>query len=284
MAQQPSEFKPSISNHDRLSDQGNLVYPVFSRRSGGLSLGINLNTDRGCNFDCVYCQVDRSTPPPALKPSIEQIETELRGWLDKLAQEEGNDHTLRDISLAGDGEPTSVKILPQVFRLLLDLKREYQLDETKLVLFTNGSGIDRKDLSSLWPELYGANFEVWFKLDYWDQDSLERINRTRLSFERLTEKLIEFGQTYPVILQSCFFRWQKEAFDCTTYQPYVQLVKSLLEKGAKIEKIQAYTLARKPTEDEAEPWSNAQMDQLASLLRSTLKQPVELFYETGNEE
>lgn len=284
MAQQPSEFKPSISNHDRLSDQGYLVYPVFSRRSGGLSLGINLNTDRGCNFDCVYCQVDRATPPPSLKPSIEQIEVELRGWLDKLAQDDGNDHTLRDISLAGDGEPTSVKILPQVFRLLLDLKREYQLDGTKLVLFTNGSGIDRKDLASLWPELYAANFEVWFKLDYWDQDSLERINRTRLSFERLTEKLVEFGQTYPVILQSCFFRWQQEAFDGATYQPYVQLVQSLLEKGTKIEKIQAYTLARKPTEDEAEPWSNAEMDQLASLLRSTLNQPVELFYETGTEE
>lgn len=284
MAQQPSEFKPSISNHDRLSDQGHLVYPVFSRRSGGLSLGINLNTDRGCNFDCVYCQVDRSTPPPSLKPSVEQIETELRGWLDKLAQDDGSDHTLRDISLAGDGEPTSVKILPQVFRLLLDLKCEYQLDETKLVLFTNGSGIDRKDLSSLWPELYAANFEVWFKLDYWDQDSLERINRTRLSFERLTEKLAEFGQSYPVILQSCFFRWQQEAFDCNTYKPYVQLVQSLLKKGTKIEKIQAYTLARKPTEEAAEPWSNAEMDQLASLLRNTIKQPVELFYETGTEE
>ena len=35
-------------------------YPVVSRRSKGISIGVNLNPDRVCNFDCIYCQVDRT--------------------------------------------------------------------------------------------------------------------------------------------------------------------------------------------------------------------------------
>ena len=41
-------------------DTNRFVYPVLSRRSGGISLGVNLNPDKVCNFDCIYCQVDRT--------------------------------------------------------------------------------------------------------------------------------------------------------------------------------------------------------------------------------
>ena len=47
------------AQHARTYQQNRFVYPVLSRRSGGLSLGINLNPDKVCNFDCIYCQVDR---------------------------------------------------------------------------------------------------------------------------------------------------------------------------------------------------------------------------------
>ena len=33
------------------------VYPTLSRRSKGISIGVNLNPDKVCNFDCIYCQV-----------------------------------------------------------------------------------------------------------------------------------------------------------------------------------------------------------------------------------
>src|SRR4051812_43448652 len=41
------------------------AYPVLSRRSGGVSIGVNLNQDKLCNFDCPYCQVDRTRPGKA---------------------------------------------------------------------------------------------------------------------------------------------------------------------------------------------------------------------------
>ncbi len=47
------------TDHSRLFRENRFVYPVLSRRSKGISIGINLNPDRVCNFDCIYCQVDR---------------------------------------------------------------------------------------------------------------------------------------------------------------------------------------------------------------------------------
>ena len=52
----------SFNDHGRDLDRNRYVYAVVSRRARGLSIGVNLNPDKVCNFDCPYCQVDRSTP------------------------------------------------------------------------------------------------------------------------------------------------------------------------------------------------------------------------------
>ena len=52
---------PIHQEHPRSFEQFRFVYPVVSRRSGGVSIVVNLNPDTTCNFDCVYCQVDRQT-------------------------------------------------------------------------------------------------------------------------------------------------------------------------------------------------------------------------------
>ena len=57
----------SIRNHDRDSAGLRYVYPVVSRRAGGVSIGINLNPNNACNWACLYCQVPDLTlggPPP----------------------------------------------------------------------------------------------------------------------------------------------------------------------------------------------------------------------------
>src|SRR4029079_18764746 len=68
------------SSHPRRFEQNRFVYPVVSRRSAGLSIGVNLNPDKVCNFDCIYCQVDRTrqsettfVETPALLPELEQM-------------------------------------------------------------------------------------------------------------------------------------------------------------------------------------------------------------------
>jgi wyosine [tRNA(Phe)-imidazoG37] synthetase (radical SAM superfamily) len=111
-----------VSSHPRLSEFDRLVYPVVSRRAGGLSLGINLNPSKNCSFNCVYCQVDRSIRIHNLKVDIQQLTEEIDDWLDKINDKCGRfqDLTLKDISIAGDGEPTLSPVLPELHGFLMD--------------------------------------------------------------------------------------------------------------------------------------------------------------------
>ena len=57
----------TISDHNRDVTGFKYIYPVVSRRAGGVSIGINLNINNACNWHCVYCQVpnlSRGSPPP----------------------------------------------------------------------------------------------------------------------------------------------------------------------------------------------------------------------------
>ena len=47
-----------VYNHQRDAANLTYIYPVLSRRAGGISVGINLNINRKCNWACVYCQVE----------------------------------------------------------------------------------------------------------------------------------------------------------------------------------------------------------------------------------
>ena len=101
------------------------IYPVISRRAGGVSVGINLNTNNACNWRCIYCQVPDlklGTAPPV---DLVLLENELRGFLDELLHgdfmltrvPEGA-RRLNDIALSGNGEPTSAAEFMQVIELL----------------------------------------------------------------------------------------------------------------------------------------------------------------------
>ena len=68
----------TVSDHRRDSAGMTYVYPVVSRRAGGVSVGINLNTNNACNWACLYCQVPelkRGGPPPI---DLDRLEMELR--------------------------------------------------------------------------------------------------------------------------------------------------------------------------------------------------------------
>ena len=69
-------------DHRRLWRDFDYCYPVISRRSQGLSLGVNLNPDQVCNFDCVYCEVDRTKPPRRRYLDLDQLVQELAALLD----------------------------------------------------------------------------------------------------------------------------------------------------------------------------------------------------------
>ena len=74
----------TIFNHDRNIYKSKYIYPVVSRRSKGLSLGINLNTNNACNWQCIYCQVSnlKLGKPEAI--DLKLLESELDEWINKI--------------------------------------------------------------------------------------------------------------------------------------------------------------------------------------------------------
>src|SRR5689334_3900004 len=62
--------------------ENRFVYLTLSPRASGLSIGVNLNPDRKCNFDCIYCEVDRSTPAPEERFDPDIAAVELQAALD----------------------------------------------------------------------------------------------------------------------------------------------------------------------------------------------------------
>jgi len=76
----------STTNHGRDDAALRYVYPVVSRRAGGVSVGINLNPNNACNWRCIYCQVPDLTRGAAPAIDLTILEAELRGFEFRLMQ------------------------------------------------------------------------------------------------------------------------------------------------------------------------------------------------------
>src|SRR3954452_10674223 len=57
------------------------VYAVISQRAHGLSIGVNLNPDKGCNFDCPYCEVNRNLTARDSTVDLDALAGELQNLL-----------------------------------------------------------------------------------------------------------------------------------------------------------------------------------------------------------
>src|SRR5262245_17854382 len=79
---------PLHTQHSRRFEDNRFVYPVVSRRSEGISIGVNLNPDKVCNFDCIYCQVDRTTQSETQFVETPQLLQELEAMLSLAASGE----------------------------------------------------------------------------------------------------------------------------------------------------------------------------------------------------
>jgi wyosine [tRNA(Phe)-imidazoG37] synthetase (radical SAM superfamily) len=197
------------------------VYPVVSRRAGGVSVGVNLNPNNACNWACVYCQVPNLTRGTAPDIDLAQLESELRAMLGDILHGDfmqtrvpAEARRLNDIALSGNGEPTSAKAFPQVIELIGRVMAEFGLvgpegnperKTAKLVLITNGSLADRPRVQEGLRKMAGLNGEVWFKFDSATAAGMRTTNQTRISPEKQFERLAATARLCPTWLQTCVF-------------------------------------------------------------------------------
>lgn len=256
-----SKTAPSLSttDHDRDSAHLRYVYPVVSRRAGGVSVGINLNANNACNWRCLYCQVPdlaRGTAPPV---DLALLESELRGFLQELLHGDFMQHRvpegvrrINDIALSGNGEPTSAAEFVDVVELIGRIRHDAGLPEgVKTVLITNGSLMYRADVQHGLRALAKINGEIWFKLDRASEAGMQRINDTRIGLDKVRANLIASIAACPTWLQTCWFALDGVPPDEQDEADYLAFVEGLLREGYRLQGVLLYGLARPSLQPEA---------------------------------
>jgi len=246
-------------NHDRDSAGMTYVYPVVSRRAGGVSVGINLNPNNACNWACVYCQVPDLVRGTAPEIDLAQLETELRAMLVDILQgdfmqtrvPEGA-RRLNDIALSGNGEPTSARVFPQVIELIGRVMADFGLvGKIKLVLITNGSLADRPRVQAGLKQMAALNGEVWFKFDSATASGMRSINQTRIAPDKQFERLTTTARLCPTWLQTCVFATDGAPPSDAEQAAYLAAVTRIRQQGIPLQGVLLYGLARPSMQPQA---------------------------------
>jgi wyosine [tRNA(Phe)-imidazoG37] synthetase (radical SAM superfamily) len=266
------------TRHERTFEINRFVYPVISRRSGGLSIGVNLNPDKICNFDCIYCQVDRSVQGltrfvqlPDLREELEQtLASAISGRLFQhpdFAEVPDGWRELKDIAFSGDGEPTSHRNFDQVVAECAKMKRRLGLDAVKLVLITNASLFHRDHVQRGLEVLDANQGEVWAKLDAGSEAYFRLVERTPIPLARILENITQAARQRPLVIQTLFMRIGGQAPDASELEAYCRRLNEVVAAGGQLKLVQICTVARRPAESSVTPLEDAEVDQIVSVVR-----------------
>ena len=280
-----------IENH-REREKGVLVYPVYSRRSGGLSVGINLFPEKKiCSFNCPYCEVFPFAENAGRQFSLEQMEVDLRA---AIADALKRNIPVKDICFSGSGEPAMSPDFPEALRLAGRILGE-TVPAARLVLITNGTGLRQPELFSLLADAalpakataFPA-LDIWLKVDAGTRRWYEKMNRSAIPFGELTGKIKEFAACAPVTIQTMLCAVEGEAPPPNEAQAWELFVLDLAAIAANngsggIRKVQIYGKARPSPEDpKAYPLPIEYLESRAESLRRALgavspAPPVEVY-------
>lgn len=279
-------------SHSRDWRDNLFVYPVISRRSRGLSIGVNLNPDAACNFDCVYCQVDRTRPPRVRDVEPMVLKEELVGMIDEAASGRLFEdpafcdvptplRRINDIAFSGDGEPTACPVFAECVRIAADARRARALDDVKLVLITDACYLTRPAVATGLRVLDENNGEIWAKLDAGTEEYYRLVNRPNYPLRHVMDNIIAAARERPVVIQSLFMRLHGEPPQYAELEAFCDRLNEIKSAGGIVKLVQVYTVSRPPAEGFVEPLSDGDVDRIADLVRSRCGVAAEAFHASG---
>jgi len=233
-----------------------LYGPVFSRRLGR-SLGIDLVPFKTCTYDCVYCQLGRTT-----NKTLERREyVKIGEVLEELARKLDHEPPPDIIGLAGSGEPT---LHARIGELIAAIK---SMTRVPVAVLTNGS--------LLWqPEVREALMPadlVLPSLDAGDGGTFRHVNRPHagISFESMLEGLVEFTRQFPRSVWLEVFLLA----GVTGMSSEVEKIAALARR-IRPERVQLNTVSRPPAEEFAAAVSGAQMEKFQEIFEGTTAEVI----------
>lgn len=164
--------------------------PVPSRRLGR-SLGINNIPPKVCSYNCVYCQVGRTTQQTIERKPFYDPHVTAQEVMKKLASARDKGERVDYLTFVPDGEPTLDANLGELISLLRPF-------DVKIAVITNASLVWRRDVRQ---DLSKADW-VSVKIDAADEETWRRINRPHpsLSFDATRDGELAFAEHFHGVL------------------------------------------------------------------------------------
>jgi len=267
------------TKHPRSWHENKFVYPVLSRRSHGISIGVNLNPDKVCNFDCIYCQVDRRSEAETKFVETAQLLEEIDHMLslvtsgalfdDEPFREVPSDRRrLNDIAFSGDGEPTTYRNFDEILTAVAELKRRHSLPNVKMVLITNASMFHKPAVERGLAILDEINGEIWAKLEAGTDEYYQLVERTKIPFRRILDNITAAAQVRPLVIQSLFMRINGVAPPDAEIDAFCQRLSEIVAAGGQLKLVQVYTVARTPAESFVTSLKDGELEAIAAKVRA----------------
>ena len=262
-----------FKDHRRELGANRYVYAVVSRRARGLSIGVNLNPDKACNFDCPYCQVDRTTPGGPSRIDVGALADELRDLLARAADElwaeapfDSVERELRkvaDVAFAGDGEPTTPPEFPRAASVVREL-RDRLAPGVPLRLLTNATLFHKPKVHAALAEFD----ELWCKLDAGSEAYFQVVDGTRLPFQRILDNLLLVARERPIVIQAMFLALDGRGPDDVEVAAWSSRLRGIVAGGGRIDHVQVYTIARAPSDPRCGALDPARLETIAASARA----------------
>jgi wyosine [tRNA(Phe)-imidazoG37] synthetase (radical SAM superfamily) len=222
--------------------------PVPSRRLGR-SLGIDLVPFKTCSYDCIYCQLGRTTRKTIARREYVPLDAVVEQVARSLRDGAAPDF----IGIAGSGEPTLHSGIGDLIARIKAL--------TPVAVLTNGS--------LLWmPEVCAALARadvVMPSLDAGRPRTFERVNRPHpdITFERMVDGLLSFAQGFGGEIWLEVFVLDGITDRREEIVPVAEIARSLRRA-----RVQLNTVSRPPAEDEAQAVSAESLERLRGFFGS----------------
>jgi len=261
------------------------VYAVVSARARGLSVGVNMNPDKNCNFQCVYCEVQRNGQPGEaldvevmageLKKTLALVRSgrlRERPWYHSLPDELLQ---LRHVALSGDGEPTLSPKFGEALQAVVHV-RALGGFPFKLVLITNGTGLDLPHVQE-GLKYFTQSDEIWAKLDGGTQAYVNKVNQADVPLEKILSNILTLGRKRPVVVQSLFPSFGEEEPPLEEVEQYAKRLLDLKQAGADISLVQIYSATRPSANSLCGHLPLRSLSRIAQIVRQTTGLKAEVF-------
>ena len=234
--------------------ENRFVYFTISPRARGLSIGVNLTPNRKCNFDCVYCEVDRTQPAhdeiidcdvasAELQRALKLVHSGVLRQLPPYNQAPPELLKLRHVALSGDGEPTLCPKFLETVESVVHVRALGTFPFFKIVLITNATGLDLPDVQS-GLNLLTPRDEIWAKLDAGSQEFANAIHRTDVPLAKIVSNILLVARKRPVVIQSLFCQVGNSVPGLPEIEQFALRLRDLKEAGAQIPLVQIYSATR----------------------------------------